>query len=353
MNLRNASDPERCSVYPERKGRHARLRELDLKSLPYVPLPRAPLRWKVRSGGGRNAPETEDAFEVRDARWRLTAVEKLPTAERPDPAFRRQYPVDSGLLMIDDLGKAKGFGPIQAAALRYDRDGRLAAKAGFSRGLYRLGVHPLGRGLVAMSPDCVLHAYDEDLQPVFETALTRAPEIQTLCRRFDICKERLKNHIRCVALSRDHQRYLFTAIDQAWCVDLRNQRIWGIKLPMQEDWKRIASPSERFGTSSEIGSALALMNLSLPLTPEQVKRRYRELALLWHPDHNHGHPQAQEKMKTLNAAVELLTGVDLSILGGSGGATFVRDQDRRELDQGGSTFRIGSLASDLRRCCRC
>jgi hypothetical protein len=80
-------------------------------------------------------------------------------------------PVDCGLLMIDDLGKTKGFGPIKSAALRYDRAGRLAAKAGFAHGLHRLGVHPLGHGFVAMSADGVLHAYGEDLQPLFKTGL--------------------------------------------------------------------------------------------------------------------------------------------------------------------------------------
>ncbi len=160
------------SVYSDSNGRDGRLRELDLKSLPYVPLPRAPLRWRqARSGDARKMPEAEDAFEIRDAKWRLTAVQKLPPAERPDPAFRRQYPLDRGLLMIDDLGKTKGLGPIKAAALRYDRDGRVAAKASFAHGIYRLGVHPLGRSLIAMSTDCVLHAYDDDLQPLFETAL--------------------------------------------------------------------------------------------------------------------------------------------------------------------------------------
>jgi hypothetical protein len=316
-----------------------------------VRLPRVPLRWEAPSGGAGKAPEAEDTFEVRDAKWRLTAVEKLPSAERPDPAFRRLHPVDNGLLMIDDLGRAKGFGPIQAAALRYDRNGRLAAKAGFTRGIYRLGVHPLGRGLVAMSPDCVLHAYDEDLQPLFETALAQAPEIQALCRRFGIREEWLKNHIRCVALSRDHQRYLFTAVDQAWCVDRQGQRIWGIKLPMQEGWKRVAPPSGRFGTSSEIVSALALMRLSLPLGPEQIKRRYHELALQWHPDHNHRHLQAQEKMKALNSAVQSLTGLDLRILSGSGPATFVRDEDRRELDLGGSKVTVVfSVGGELLAC---
>jgi len=330
-----------CSVYPDSKGRDGRLRELDLNSLPHVPLPQAPLRWeRARSGDGRKMPQAEDAFEIRDAKWRLTAVQKLPPAERPDPAFRRSHPVDSGLLMIDDLGKAKGLGPIRAAALRYDSDGKIAAKAGFARGIYRLGAHPLGCGLIAMSPDCVLHAYDEDLQPLFETALANTPEIQALCRRFDIHEDWLKNHIRCVALSRDHQRYLFTAVDQAWCVDRQGRRIWGIQLPMKEGWTRVPSGGERSGTSREVDSALTLMDLSFPLTAEQVKRRYRELALRWHPDHNHGDPQAQENMKALNGAVELLTGINSRILSGHEEATFVRDEDRHEFDRGGSKFTV-------------
>jgi hypothetical protein len=40
--------------------------------------------------------------------------------------------------MFDDLGHARGFGPIQAVALRYDRSGGLAAKGGLARDIYHL-----------------------------------------------------------------------------------------------------------------------------------------------------------------------------------------------------------------------
>jgi hypothetical protein len=65
--------------------------------------------------------------------------------------------------MFDDLGNAKGFGNSEAATLRYDRDGRLAARAGFDHRLYRLGLHPHAREFIAISADGVLHAYDDDL----------------------------------------------------------------------------------------------------------------------------------------------------------------------------------------------
>ncbi len=65
--------------------------------------------------------------------------------------------------------------------------------------------------------DCVVHAYDKNLKPLFETGLAEAPELQPLRGRSAIGDGQLKNHIRCVALSLDNQRYLFTAVDEAWC----------------------------------------------------------------------------------------------------------------------------------------
>lgn len=92
-------------------------------------------------------------------------------AERPDTAFRRPYPTGSGLFVIDDLGNAQGLGPVDAAALRYDRSGRLAVMKGLNHGVYRVGVHAMGQGLIAMSKDCILHAYDDELRPFGSSGL--------------------------------------------------------------------------------------------------------------------------------------------------------------------------------------
>ena len=61
----------------------------------------------------------KEVFEVQAVSWQLKSVEKLPPAMRPDPAFRRFHPIASGLLMLDDLGNAQGFGNTKAAVLRY------------------------------------------------------------------------------------------------------------------------------------------------------------------------------------------------------------------------------------------
>jgi hypothetical protein len=316
------------------------LREINLSSLNYVPLPRAPMRWEeVQSNRERGkVPGAENLFDIRDADWSVSSIDKMSPGDRPETAFRRMYSVDSGLVMIDDLGKAEGLGPIAASAIRYDRAGRLVARAGFVHGVYRLGVHPLGRGLIAMSPDCVAHAYDDLLHPILETSLIDCPEMHALRKRFDIRDEQLRNHVRSIALSRDNGRYLFTAVDEGWCVDRSGTGLWGAKLPMKEGWKQVGNPSSRIGTSSEIEHALKLMNLSLPIKSDEIKARYRELAMRWHPDRNQGDPAADERMKSLNAATEVLTGVDQAALASYTGATFVKEMDRREFVAAGIKF---------------
>ncbi len=318
------------------------VREIDIASLDYVPLPRAPLHWEEAQVARERAavPEPLEPFEIRDADWKIVAVEKIPATERPDTAFRQMYPTDSGLVMIDDLGKAEGLGPIEAAVLRYDREGKVAAKKGLHHGIYRVGVHPFGRDLIAMSRECILHVYDERLDLILETTLAEAPEIAVLRKRFEIADKQLKNHIRCVALSETASRYLFTAVDEAWCVDKSGNGLWGVKLPFKEGWTRVASPSSGFGTSAEVDRALALMSLSLPLTPEELKRRYRELAKQWHPDLNPRDPQANQKMGSLTAAAELLTGVEGAAIPRYAGAAFVQEKQRAEVKAGGMTFTL-------------
>jgi DnaJ domain len=88
------------------------------------------------------------------------------------------------------------------------------------------------------------------------------------------------------------------------------------------------------------------MNLSLPLRPDQVKRRYRELAMQWHPDHNDGKLQAHEQMTTLNSAAELLTGVDLGAVPRSSETTIVSDPEP-PWDVGGFKVRLSFNFGEL------
>ena len=317
-------------------------RDIDISTLPYIPLPRSPSRWEENLIAREKISDTgsSDHFVVRDADWQIRDVYTLPPDERPDPAYRRFYPKSAGSLMIDDLGKVAGFGEIASAALRYDEYGNPTANKAFRHGMYRIGVHPLGKGFIAMSADCVIHAYDDQLEPLLETSLPEAPEIKNIKRRLSLDDSRLKNFIRCVAFSQSSDRYLFTAVDEAWCVDAQGYGLWGLKLPMSDGWTKLPSSNHCTGTSDQVAHALELMGLALPVTPESLKRRYRELVKEHHPDVNREGAQSEEKMKAINAAAELLTGIDASALSDFAGARFARDINSSDVKIGDLTATI-------------
>ena len=258
-----------------------RLLEVDLTKVPLVPLPRAPLRWE-EAAQGRVARATEipdEAFQLREApTWKITTVEKIPQAERPDPAFRKFHSINRGLLLLDDLGKAAAFPNARASAVRYGPRGEVRATAPLLHDVYRVATNPLGNGLIALSRECVLHAYDADLRPFIETAMAGDLEVERLCRRLDLDRTRLKNCLRSVALSCDNSRYIVSGVDEAWCLTADGCGLWGLKFPVKEEWSPVTDGSAHFGTSEEISEALTVMSLRLPFSQEEFKSRYRELA---------------------------------------------------------------------------
>lgn len=52
--------------------------------------------------------------------------------------------------------------------------------------------------------------------------------------------------------------------------------------------------------------ALAIMGLSPPVTPQDIKTRYKELAKKHHPDLNRGSPESEELLKQINMAYTIL-----------------------------------------------
>jgi hypothetical protein len=95
MNSNRAADPRSGPsrwVNSRRTDRRApRLREVDLNSLPYVPLSRAPLRWGTQAGRAHpQRQEAEALFEIRDAPWQLAAS----SPSKPSSAGRKS-PVES------------------------------------------------------------------------------------------------------------------------------------------------------------------------------------------------------------------------------------------------------------------
>jgi hypothetical protein len=185
--------------------------------------------------------------------------------------------------------------------------------------VYRAYVNADGSGMLFLSRDGILHGYTDTLEPMRAERVADLPEYAEQAKRFGIDPQSLKNHVRCVALAQDRSRCLITIVDEAWCYDLTTGRpVWGLRFPSKEGWTEIAAErSERVGASAEVIAALQLMELALPISPEAITCQYKALAMRWHPDRNPNDPNSTRKFQDLGAAMELLTGVDLSHLSGS------------------------------------
>ncbi len=170
--------------------------------------------------------------------------------------------------------------------------------------------------LIGLSRTNIVHVYDEQLRLILETDLAKAPEIEALQRRLGIDASQLHRYIRSVALSNDAQRYLFTAVDEAWCVGFDGMGVWGLGVPLQEGYR--LQREGAVGTQEDIQHALDTLGLSLPLAANDIKQRYRVLAKEWHPDVNPS-PSAGTRMQEINYAMSLLTGLQGDALAGYSG----------------------------------
>ena len=130
----------------------------------------------------------------------------------------------------------------------------------------------MGHGLIAMSRKCVAHAYDDELNCILEASLYDSLEVRALQQRLEINSSELKDYIRCISLACDNSRYLFTGMDEAFCMDMNSRGIWELKIPQLQGWSRVAETSNMLGTSAEIVHALDVMKLSLPYTVEDLKQ---------------------------------------------------------------------------------
>jgi hypothetical protein len=109
-----------------RRGKSApKPRAINFADLERIPLPHSPVRWEVQQQATETIAPPKDDFETRDADWRLLSIERLPPAARPDPAFRQLYPLGTGMLLVDDLGKSEAFSEAPAAVQLYGADGEL------------------------------------------------------------------------------------------------------------------------------------------------------------------------------------------------------------------------------------
>lgn len=161
--------------------------------------------------------------------------------------------------------------------------------------------------LAIFSHRSTLHVFDPAGAPVFETDQASAPETKAQARRLKIQPSELHRFHRCFTLHPQLQSYLITIADEAWCIRMDGTVLWGVRLPLLKRDDFILSFDE--GSEDDVLHSLEVLGLSYPFTPEEAKRRYRQLARQWHPDVN-STAEATVKMQQINQAMQLVAGLE-------------------------------------------
>lgn len=304
------AEPSKPSSHRHER-RAAKAREIGLNDVKFVPLPPSPAGWDHSV----DLPQSVEDFEDPQGAWAQISVEKIEKASRPDPAFRKHYTTARGSISFDDLAKSQASLGKAGAVAFSGAAGRMGTPSALVRDVAWISVHPDGEGFASRSKSGVLTVYDGDLNVDFEMDLGLAPEVIANAARLD--HEGANVGLRCIALTPDRSRYMFTHIDEAWCISRDGKMVWGVRVPENEP-RTVDLGSNHVGTSSQISDALKTMSLEMPVSHEMIRKRYRELVRKSHPDIN---PRGEEFMKELNGSYELLTGIDSSKLEGNNDAS--------------------------------
>lgn len=244
--------------------------------------------------------------------WVLSEIKSLSKLERPDTAFTPTAFTADGVLYVDSKGKSELASSGSPAALRkIDRSGTIMAEKAINHGIYRIGCNPTGAFCAIMNEEGNLYIYDDLLNLVTERDLQNDKRVKQYFKTTETNYwGDFKSQIRAVDISANGELHLFTLADEAWCCSTSGDTVWGIRMPLNEGWVRAIGRSERTGLSDEIEVALKMLKLKLPVTPEEIKKQYRLLALRHHPDHNLEDSNAHQHMQEINEAFQILTGID-------------------------------------------
>lgn len=239
--------------------------------------------------------EKPNLYAVSGSGWDISEVIKLSDDEKPDKGFKELTITRDGFLYYAPRGGTGRFPDARSVVKTVGFQGEVMSELELPHDIYRIYTSPVAGGFTVLSSDCNLYSYDslgnllysENLNPVCDS----------------------KNFIRCVAHTGLLERLLFTAVDEAWCIDRAGHDLWAIETPPKAGWEKTYQRIEHRGDEQEVATALSVLGLSFPVSPDQIKERYREMALQWHPDRNPD-PRAHEIMVSITNAYEALTGMN-------------------------------------------
>ncbi|RLD05008.1 MAG: hypothetical protein DRI65_09660 [Chloroflexota bacterium] len=295
----------------KRRGKKIKPREINIESLPYFPLPPAPSKWDPSTYAYESFDIPENFFEARKGdQLSIESITKIEMEDRPDPAFKTSYLQASGVLFIDKTGKCKAYPNAHATMLRRNFQGKKTAEAELEHDIYRIGTNPHGDHSVFLSGEAYLHAYNENIEPILVHDMASDERIRMI-RESEIWMDGPpRRQIRRVDINPAGDRLLFTIADTAWCISPNLDTLWAVCMPLEEGWKRTYTRSTLTGNRVDVENALRFMELNLPVTQDEIKSQYRQLAFRWHPDYTGDTPENNKKMQELNRTFSILTGID-------------------------------------------
>ena len=78
------------------------------------------------------------------------------------------------------------------------------------------------------------------------------------------------------------------------------------KVHAERERKAEEKRNRKIAKDTPEGEALEIMGLAPPITLDEIKAKYKELAKQYHPDRNRDDPMAEEKLKDINMAYTVL-----------------------------------------------
>jgi len=258
-------------------------------------------------------PKPEPPFRLSEGvKWEILECIALPKDERPDKSFQILGVTFDGILYLDRNGKSDLAADSPAALRKYDRSGKVFAEQPINHDVYKVRIRATNKYCVIMDSNGSIYIYDELLKLLAQYQLLNDRRVREHFRTTDTHYwGNFRSQVRAIDVSSDGGHYLFTLADEAWCCSLDGESVWGVRTPLNEGWIReVRQNIVQSNLGIEIEKALKILELTLPTSPREIKQKYKQLAMMHHPDRNPGDKEAHKRMQEINEAFQILTGVD-------------------------------------------
>jgi len=206
---------------------------INLDTIDYYPLPPSPSKWD--SNPGEPIDSEHELFEIIDCEDEdivVANIRKLAMEERPDPAYKIILPSSLGFVEIDKNGSVKNLPGCSSSIALRDKTGNFIKEVGLDHSIYRIGLDHFAKHFVLMDKESVLHVYNENLEEIRSLNLANDPRIIQIRESDAGFFGDVRTSIRCIDVSSDGNKILFTIADSAFLVDLYGNTIWARSMPL-------------------------------------------------------------------------------------------------------------------------